>query len=101
MLDFPKQEMSILPLDQKMFTKQPLAAGAATIAGEAGAAAAEAVIEKTSVTEKILGYTCTKYISTVKGITTGMWVTEELGAFTRLGAGHPLAGGMGGALGRP
>ncbi len=68
----------------------------ATATGTAATAnTPETTVEKTSVTEKILGYDCVKYISKSKKTTTEIWVTEQLGSFAGLGAGNPMGGGMG------
>lgn len=92
--DSAKSEMTILMLDQQMFMKQPIVKGAGSAAGAAGAAA-EATVEKTSTTEKILGYECTKYIAKSKNTVTELWVTDQLGAFMGLGGGNPVGGGRG------
>lgn len=54
----------------------------------------DVALEKTGETEKILGYTCTKYIAKSKDSTTDLWLTEELGQFAGLGSG-PGPFGMG------
>jgi len=92
--DSTKQEMTILMLDQKMFMTQPIPK--VTPAGSIDAA----TVEKTSVTEKILGYDCVKYLSTSKGTTTELWVTEQLGSFAGLDGGNPMSGMGGGRGGR-
>lgn len=94
LMDSTKPEMTILMLDQKMFMTQPIPP--ATAAGHAATAhTPEATVEKTSVTAKILGYDCVKYISKSKKTTTEIWVTDQLGGFAGLGAGNPMGGGMG------
>lgn len=93
LMDSTKAEMTILMLDQHMFMTRPIpkADPAKSPTGDA----AEATVEKTSVTEKILGYDCTKYISKSKNVTTEIWVTEQLGAFAGMGGGNPMGGGRG------
>lgn len=93
--DSTKSEMTILMLDQKMFMTQPIPKATGNTTAAAGQVP-EATVEKTSVTEKILGYDCVKYVSKSKGVTTDLWVTEQLGSFAGLGGGNPMAGGMGG-----
>jgi len=93
--DSTKSEMTILMLDQQMFMTQPIPKATGNNVGAAGNAP-EATVEKTSVTEKILGYDCTKYISKSKNTTTEIWVTDQLGSFAGMGGGgNPMAGGRG------
>lgn len=89
--DFAKQEMIILMPDQKMYMVQPLRTMAA--AAEKMNGSNDVKFEKTGETEKILGYTCTKYVATSKDTTTDIWATEELGRFMGLGnSGNPMGG---------
>jgi hypothetical protein len=97
-VDQAKGQSTMLMLDQKMFMTNPLPKAGATPAAPA-ATADNADIEKTSTTEKILGYDCVKYISKTKDATTEMWVTDQLGSFMGLGGGNPMGGGMGGRRG--
>ncbi|MCX6955113.1 MAG: DUF4412 domain-containing protein [Verrucomicrobia bacterium] len=93
--DSTKSEMTILMLDQQMFMTQPIPKATGKAVAAAGAAA-EATVEKTSVTEKILGYDCVKYISKSKNTTTEIWVTDQLGSFAGMGGGgNPMGGGRG------
>lgn len=95
-MDHPKQEVTILMPEQKMYLVQ-------SIAGKGGATATAAVdaanpsFEKTGVTEKILGYACEKYLVKSNDGITELWATEELGAF--LGFGPGGGGMMGGRRG--
>jgi hypothetical protein len=99
-MNWEKQEMTILMPEQQMYMVMPLKSAMA--AGQAKAAAAEQKIEKTGRTEKILGYTCDEYVTTEGGNTTEMWITEELGSFAGLGGGgNPMAGMMGGGRSAP
>lgn len=52
-------------------------------------------LEKTDMTEKILGYTATKYVATSRdGTKSDMWLAEGLGTFMGLGNNqNPMAGG--------
>lgn len=89
--NFAKQEMIILMPEQKMYMVQPLQTMAA--AAEKMNGANDVTFEKTGETEKILGYTCTKYVTTSQGITSDIWATEELGRFMGLGhGGNPMGG---------
>lgn len=83
-LDFSKKEMIVLMPGQPMYMVMPLqdAAEAAT-----GHKADDVTLEKTDITEKILGYTCTKYLAKSKDGVTEIWATEELGSFQGLGGG--------------
>lgn len=86
------QEVTILMTEQKMYLVQ-------SIAGKAGdvksADPANVSFEKTGITEKILGYDCTKYVAKTKDSTSEIWATEELGAFMGMGPGMAGGGGMG------
>jgi hypothetical protein len=96
--DSTKQEMVILMLDQKMFMTQPIPKVSGASVAAAGSLP-ESTLEKTAVTEKILGYDCVKYTSKSKSGTTELWVTEQLGSFSGLGGGNPLTGGLSGGRG--
>jgi hypothetical protein len=100
LMDSTKTEMTILMLDQKMFMTQPMLKVAGATSDAAGATS-DASIEKTSVTEKILGYDCVKYLSKSKATVTEIWVTDQLGSFSGLGGGNPMGGGMGKGRGSP
>lgn len=89
-MDLPKREMIMLMPEQHMYMVHALPDPTAV----AGADDAEFSFEKTGETEKILGYTCTKYLAKSKDATTDVWVTEELGRFAGLGNG-PGPMGMG------
>jgi hypothetical protein len=81
-IDSAKQEVTVLILERKMYMVQ-------SIAGKVGATAnidtSQTSFEKTGVTEKILGYDCTKYIAKSKETTSEIWATDELGAFLGFG----------------
>ena len=96
--DSAKSEMTILLLDQKMFMAQPLPKISGTTIESTGAAL-EASLEKSVVTEKILGYDCVKYTAKSPATTTELWVTDKLGTFAGFGGGNPLTGGLGGGRG--
>lgn len=89
-MDLPKREMIMLMPEQHMYMVHALPDPMAA----AGADDADFSFEKTGETEKILGYTCTKYLAKSKDATTDVWVTEELGRFAGFGNG-PGPMGMG------
>lgn len=84
-MDQAKQEMIILMPGQNMYMTRSLAD--VTSQAERTARSEDITLEKTSETEKILGYTCVKYISKSKDLTTDIWATEQLGRFMGLGNG--------------
>jgi hypothetical protein len=87
--DVAKQQVLILMPEQKMYMVQPLHTMAA--AAEKMNGGDDVTFEKTGETEKILGYTCTKYVAKTKDVTSDVWATEELGRFMGLGSsGNPM-----------
>lgn len=92
-MDMPKMEMIMVMTEQRMYMTMSLKDVAEKTAKEV---ADDVTFEKTNETEKILGYTATKYISTYKGEATDMWLAEGLGAFMMPGS-NPMAGGRGGS----
>lgn len=95
-LDFKKMEMIMLMPGQPMYMVMSL--DSATEAATKHKPD-DVKLEKTSITETILGYTCTKYIATSKDGITEIWATEGLGSFRGLGGG--MGGGMGKAAPTP
>lgn len=85
-----RQEVTILMAEQKVYMVQPIAGKAAAAKN---ADAPDVSFEKTTVTEKILGYDCTKYVAKTKDSTSEIWATEQLGAFIGMGPGMD-GGGM-------
>lgn len=87
-MDSAKQQMTLLMGQQHMYMVRaiptPAAAGSGT--DKAGGAA----LEKTGVTEKILGYDCAKYVMKDNARTTELWLTGDLGQFMGLGGGGPM-----------
>jgi hypothetical protein len=98
-MNWEKQEMTMLMPEQQMYMVMPLKSSPAAAAAQK--ASAQQKVEKTGRTEKILGYTCDEYVTTEGDTTTEMWITEELGSFAGLGGGNPMAGMMGGGRGAP
>ncbi len=76
-MDMTKSEMVMLMDEQKMYMVMPINEGAA----QGRKSGPEPTLEKTGETEKILGYTAEKYISTHEGTKTDLWLSEGLGAF--------------------
>lgn len=93
-MDWGRQQMIMLMPEQHMFMVMPLKAPLERAA--ARAQNPETKVEKTGRTETILGYLCEEYVTTERGETTEMWITDQLGSFAGLGGGNPMAGMMGG-----
>lgn len=94
LLDSTKSEMTMVMLDRKMFMTIPLSKPSASAdgAGTGATGAPASTIEKTSVTEKILGYDCVKYTAKYKDTVSELWITDQLGSFGGLGGGNPMSG---------
>jgi hypothetical protein len=92
-MDMKKMEMLMVMTEQRMYMTMSLKDAADKVAAEVKD---DVTFEKTNETEKILGYTATKYISTYKGEASDMWLAEGLGAFMMPGD-NPMAGGRGSA----
>lgn len=89
-MDPAKREMIMMMDEQKMYMTMTLPEAAVEAATKK---ADEVQLQKTSETEKILGYTATKYIVTDKnGSTTDMWLAEGLGTFMSFNQGNPMGG---------
>lgn len=94
-VDTAKKETTMLMDEQKMYMTMPMPDVATMASG--GGKSEDVKLEKTSQTEKILGYTATKFLSTHQGTTTELWLAEGLGTFFSPGGGNPMAGGRGNA----
>ncbi|MDO8543446.1 MAG: DUF4412 domain-containing protein [Opitutaceae bacterium] len=92
-MDTSKREMLVLMDAQRMYMVMPMGEVTNAVAEKSGP---EATLEKTGETEKILGYTAEKYISTYQGSKTELWLAEGLGSFTGM-AKNPMGGGRGGS----
>jgi len=91
-LDPVKKQATIVMDEQKMY--MTMAIPDATPAPAAGGGKSEeATFEKTGETEKILGYTATKFLSTHQGTTTELWLAEGIGTFMSFAGGNPMGGG--------
>ncbi|MBL9212525.1 MAG: DUF4412 domain-containing protein [Opitutaceae bacterium] len=91
-LDTKKKEMIMLMDSEKMYMTMQIPDDGDVSGGRAD----EVKIEKTNVTEKILGYTATKYIATHDTTKSEMWLAEGIGTF--MGMGNNSGGGGGGGL---
>lgn len=88
-LDVPRDQMTMLMPEQQMYMVMPMRRTATA----AGHDPDDVKLEKTGETQKILGYTCTKYLVKSDNTTTEVWATDELGSFMGLGAtGNPMTG---------
>jgi hypothetical protein len=88
-MDTTKREMIMIMDEQKTYMVMAvpdLAVDAIEKRGE------EVTLEKTGETEKILGYTATKYISTHEGTKTDLWLAEGLGTFMGFNNNNPMGG---------
>ena len=79
-VDLNKMESIMIMPAQQIYMVMSLKNAAAQAANGAD----DATIENTGITEKILGYTCTKYLIKSKGDITELWATEELGTFVNV-----------------
>lgn len=87
LIDFQKKEMIMLMPDQNMYMVMPIQ----EVAEAAVKANQGTPLEKTSDTETILGYLCTKYVSTERGVTTEIWAAEGIGMFMAANSsGNPM-----------
>jgi hypothetical protein len=87
LVDFEKKEMIVLMPGQNMYMVMAMQ----DVAGAASKANTGTPLEKTSETETILGYLCTKYVSTERGVTTEIWAAEGIGNFMAANSsGNPM-----------
>jgi hypothetical protein len=94
-MDTGKREMTIIMDEQKTYMVMALPQGAADAIAKQNE---DVKLEKTNETEKILGYTATKYISTEKnGTETELWLAEGLGTFATFTNQNPMGRGRGAA----
>lgn len=94
-MDAKKKEMIMLMDSEKMYMTMPIP----DVAETASQRGEEAKLEKTNVTERILGYTATKYLVTEKNSKSEMWLAEGLGTFMGMGNNSGGGGGGGGLFG--
>lgn len=97
-MDLKKKEMLMLMDSEKMYMVMPIPESAAETVAKKGE---EVKLEKTNETEKILGYTATKYIATTDKTKSELWLAEGLGSFMAMNREGPMGGGKrGGAAGK-
>lgn len=77
-MDTSKKEMTMIMDEQKTYMVMAMPQTAIDAMGKKGE---DVQLEKTGETEKILGYTATKYIATNEGTKTDLWLAEGLGTF--------------------
>ena len=77
-MDTSKKEMTMIMDEQKSYMVMALPQAAIDAAANK---TDDVKLEKTGETEKILGHTATKYISTHEGTKTDLWLAEGLGTF--------------------
>lgn len=94
-MDIKKKEMLMIMDSEKMYMTMQIPDEAEV----PSRAAQETKIEKTNITEKILGYTATKYLTTSDNVKTEMWLAEGIGTFMGMG-NSSSGGGSGGLFGR-
>jgi hypothetical protein len=87
-MDLSKDEMIMLMPAQSMYMTMSLKATVAKATGQKGE---DTELVNTGITEKILGYTCTKYLAKSKDGDVEIWATNELGTF--MGLGNFMGGG--------
>lgn len=92
-VDTAKRETTMIMDEQKMYMTMPISTGAE--AAPTSGKQEEVKLEKTSQTEKILGYLATKFLATHDGTTTELWLAEGLGTFFSPAGKNPMGGGRG------
>jgi hypothetical protein len=85
--DLKNRQIIMLMTQQKMYMVRPIPQPDQQGAAPQPRAQQQASLQKTGVTETILGYECTKYIVTGEKGTTELWVTDQLGTFFGLAHG--------------
>ena len=89
-MDTSKREMTMIMDEQKSYMVMALPQSAADAIAKRES---EVNLEKTNETEKILGYTATKYIVTDNGAETELWLAEGLGPFMPFRSQNPMGRG--------
>ena len=94
--DMKNQQMIILMPQQRMYMVRPMAQPSTGMPASgqppATTGAPQATLQDTGVKETILGYECTKFVSTSDKGTAEIWVTDQLGTFMGLFHGGGLGG---------
>jgi|CZKI01.1.fsa_nt_gi hypothetical protein len=90
-MDFKNQQMLILMPQQRMYMVQPFPQPPANPAGNPAAKKLGADVQVTTEKDTILGYECTKIVTSTADGTAEVWVTDQLGTFMGLspGSGGP------------
>jgi hypothetical protein len=92
-MDTSKREMTMIMDEQKTYMVMALPQAAVDAIAKRDD---EVKLEKTNETEKILGYTATKYLLTEKnGAETELWLAEGLGTFMGMTQQNPMSRGRG------
>jgi len=86
-MDRSTKEMMMIMTDQKMYMTMAIPETATDAIEKHNG---DVKLEKTGETEKILGYTATKYIATSDGTSTDMWLAEGLGTFMSMSNNNPM-----------
>jgi hypothetical protein len=86
-MDTTKKTMTMIMDEQKMYMTMDLPDVAADALDKRND---KVTLEKTNETEKILGYTATKYISTYEGDKSELWLAEGLGTFMSMNSQNPM-----------
>jgi hypothetical protein len=93
-MDWKKRQIMVVVEEQQMYMTRPMPTTLDTPDPQGGAAAKGQLDHSfvdTGKTEKLLGYTCKQYTTTANGVTTRIWLTDQLGRFK--GVGGELSGG--------
>jgi len=90
-MDFKNQQMLVLMPQQRMYMVQPFPQAPAGQASSPAAKQLGADVQVTTEKDTILGYECTKIVSSSPEGKAEVWVTDQLGTFMGLspGAGGP------------
>jgi len=97
-IDTKKREMLIMMDSEKMYMTMTMPDSAKEAVEKRDR---DVKMEKTDVTEKILGYTATKYLVTDKTSKSEVWLAEGLGTFMGMSNRNPMAGGRGAGSAAP
>jgi hypothetical protein len=92
-MDTSKKQMLMIMDEQKMYMTYTIPE---TVVQNAEKQTAQTKFEKTNETEKILGYTATKYIATSPDGITDIWLAEGLGRYMSFNQ-NPMGRGRGAA----
>ncbi len=89
-MDRDKNEVTMMMPQQRMYMVRPLPQPPAGLQAPNGATQGVS-LQDTGATEKILGYSCKKYLVKTSSSTTELWLTDQLGSF--IGLGQAMGGG--------